>query len=258
MTPRADLHLVRLRLDAKKLYAFARSVRASAYHPDEGYAVHALLAALFDNGAEPPDRVAPKPFHIAASKERSIDVLGYASLDHVALTERARAFAEPAAWSACDIDTFASKPMPSRFAPGTRLGFAVRVCPVRRVARRGPMTKERAEVDAFVARAWEVKRDVVLDREEIYRDWLSAELTKEGAARLVRASMESFQIPKLLRRTHGETRKSHPTTRPDARFEGELEVTDPEAFATLLARGVGRHRAFGFGMLLLRPPKAPL
>ncbi|MEE8524028.1 MAG: type I-E CRISPR-associated protein Cas6/Cse3/CasE [Thermoanaerobaculia bacterium] len=42
--------------------------------------------------------------------------------------------------------------------------------------------------------------------------------------------------------------------RPDALLTGTLEVTDPDAFATLLARGVGRHRAFGFGMLLLRPP----
>jgi CRISPR system Cascade subunit CasE len=30
-------------------------------------------------------------------------------------------------------------------------------------------------------------------------------------------------------------------------------VADPAAFAQLLARGVGRHRAFGLGMLLLRP-----
>jgi len=33
-------------------------------------------------------------------------------------------------------------------------------------------------------------------------------------------------------------------------------VRDPTGFAALLARGVGRHRAFGFGMLLLRPPAA--
>jgi CRISPR system Cascade subunit CasE len=32
-----------------------------------------------------------------------------------------------------------------------------------------------------------------------------------------------------------------------------LEVTEPETFAVGLARGIGRHRAFGFGMLLLRP-----
>ena len=40
---------------------------------------------------------------------------------------------------------------------------------------------------------------------------------------------------------------------PDAVLAGVLEVTDGEAFAALLRRGVGRHRAFGFGMLLLRP-----
>jgi CRISPR system Cascade subunit CasE len=34
---------------------------------------------------------------------------------------------------------------------------------------------------------------------------------------------------------------------------GALEVRNSEAFANLLARGVGRHVAFGFGMLLMRP-----
>jgi CRISPR system Cascade subunit CasE len=33
---------------------------------------------------------------------------------------------------------------------------------------------------------------------------------------------------------------------------GTLRVGDAEAFRALLARGLGRHRAFGFGMLLLR------
>jgi CRISPR system Cascade subunit CasE len=40
---------------------------------------------------------------------------------------------------------------------------------------------------------------------------------------------------------------------PDASFEGVLTVAEPGAFALLLARGIGRHRAFGFGMVLLRP-----
>jgi CRISPR system Cascade subunit CasE len=35
-------------------------------------------------------------------------------------------------------------------------------------------------------------------------------------------------------------------------FNGVLEVTEPGTFASSLARGIGRHRAFGFGMLLLR------
>jgi len=33
-------------------------------------------------------------------------------------------------------------------------------------------------------------------------------------------------------------------------------VQDPQAFAALLARGLGRHRSFGYGCLLLAPPGA--
>jgi CRISPR system Cascade subunit CasE len=36
-------------------------------------------------------------------------------------------------------------------------------------------------------------------------------------------------------------------------FSGLLQVEDAAAFTALLARGIGRHRAFGFGMLLLKP-----
>ena len=40
---------------------------------------------------------------------------------------------------------------------------------------------------------------------------------------------------------------------PDAVLNGELVVGDPAAFASLLANGVGRHKAYGYGMLMLRP-----
>ena len=36
---------------------------------------------------------------------------------------------------------------------------------------------------------------------------------------------------------------------------GVLCVVDELHFAEAIARGVGRHRAFGFGMLLLAPPE---
>jgi CRISPR system Cascade subunit CasE len=42
-------------------------------------------------------------------------------------------------------------------------------------------------------------------------------------------------------------------TMPEAEFEGTLEVLDGTAFHAVLARGIGRHRAFGYGMLLVRP-----
>lgn len=57
-----------------------------------------------------------------------------------------------------------------------------------------------------------------------------------------------------LRRTQGKARRPARPLRPWALLHGTLEVRDPAAFMALLARGVGRHRAFGYGMVLLRPP----
>jgi CRISPR system Cascade subunit CasE len=184
---------------------------------------------------------------------RVLDVLAYSALDHGALVERAKTFADPAAWNVCDLDGMASKPMPSAFEAGMRLGFTVRACPIRRIAKRGPMLRDRAEVDAFLAKSWEVGPDVPLDRHDVYVAWLGEELTKQGAAKVVEASTTSFQLGGLHRRGHSEVRKGHRAVRPDVTFEGVIEVGNPAAFAQCLARGVGRHRAFGFGMLLLRP-----
>jgi CRISPR system Cascade subunit CasE len=87
----------------------------------------------------------------------------------------------------------------------------------------------------------------------VYRDWLSRELGRGEAARLAQYEMRSFKRERLLRRDHGAERTSHHAERPDAVLGGVLEIADGEAFAGLLSRGLGRHRAFGFGMLLLRP-----
>ena len=37
-------------------------------------------------------------------------------------------------------------------------------------------------------------------------------------------------------------------------MRGTLTITDPVEFGSLLANGIGRHKAYGYGMLLLRPP----
>lgn len=252
----SSLHLVRCTIDAQKLYAFARRSHAAGFRFDEGYAVHAAFAALFDHGAGEGAKVAPKPFHITSFKggARRFDVLGYSKLDHLGLRERAQAFADPLSWDVCDLEGLVSKPMPTAFPTGTRLGFSVRVCPIRRIAKKGPMSRDRAEVDAFLAKVWEVgDPEVKLDREEVYREWLVVELAKEGAAKVLEASMSNFELDRVRRRTQGEGRRAHEPQRPDVSFEGVLEVGDEGAFARRLARGVGRHRAFGFGMLLLRP-----
>jgi CRISPR system Cascade subunit CasE len=115
--------------------------------------------------------------------------------------------------------------------------------------------KKGSEVDAFLAKC-EMAGDSAerLDRETVYRDWLSGQLERHGGSRLLSARMIAFRLAKFLRREQGAARKARFVERPDAIFDGVLEITDSAAFAGLLARGLGRHRAFGFGMVLLRSP----
>lgn len=251
------LHLVRVSVDARGLYSFAGKSSAMGPQLDIGYAVHALFGALFDHGVDPSERVAPKPFTVGEDKRGVFDVHGYSGLSHDALRERARQFADPLAWGASDLDGMVSRPMPTSFAAGARLGFEARVCPTRRVKKRGPMDRDAAEVDAYLARKWASEEGAVLDREAIYRDWLAEQVGRNGAATIEVARMTRFQGGTFLRRTQGEKRKGHASGRPDVTFRGVLTVQAPDAFAAVLARGLGRHRSFGFGMLLLHAAPAP-
>jgi CRISPR system Cascade subunit CasE len=94
-------------------------------------------------------------------------------------------------------------------------------------------------------------------RAQVYGQWLVRQFTRDGAAQAKSeaVSLIGFRRVLTLRQSRsGEGGRRRGVERPDALFSGELTVQDPEAFARLLERGVGRHRAFGFGMLLLRPP----
>lgn len=263
----APLHLVRLALDAARLFDFEQRLhlpRGAA--ADLGYLVHCQLGTLFGDDA-------PAPFALEDDKNpggsRHVGVLAYSERDGAALRTHAQTFADPRAFEACDWDTFASKPLPAMFERGMRLGFATRVSPFVRTRTPGegaPLLDRKGkpksrEVDAFLAACWQANAAAEggarppVDREQVYRDWLARELGRDGASALESARLVSFQRAPLTRRTQGEQRRSHRVERPDARLEGTLTVTDPAAFRTLLARGVGRHRAFGFGMLLLRPAR---
>ena len=90
-------------------------------------------------------------------------------------------------------------------------------------------------------------------REQVYAEWLSAQLDRIGGASLdvERTKLVSFQRTRAIRKLHARHSEG-----PDAVMRGILTITDASAFSNLLARGVGRHRAYGYGMLLLRPARA--
>ena len=225
-----------------------RTGRGLPDHPfDPGYMVHVLLKGLFGD-------LAPAVFF----QDRR-GILGYAPADEGTLRRCAQETALPEVFSAVEWSQFASKQMPESWPSGHRLGFKVRVCPVVR----GPKghgsapgvqaRKEDPEVDAYLACLW---RDPTCPaREEVYREWLEGQFRQHGGTVLESARMTAFQLTRLLRRTQdvGEGRTARGLTRPDATFEGCLQIESSEMFKQMLARGLGRHRAFGFGLLLLRP-----
>ena len=242
------LNLVRVRVDTARLLREGLRMRLPMQDVDLGYLLHAWLEGTFGPGVL-------RPFAIGDADARFAEVLGYSTRGEAALREHADTFAPPELHAAADWPSLAVKAMPSAWAPGRRLGFKVTLCPTLRRSGARPTAQRGEEVDAFLAAAWREPDQPKPDREAVYLAWLRERLEGHGVA-LEWAGMTHFQIATHLRRTQGAQRKGKPLQLPRATMEGVLTVTDGAAFEALLAHGVGRHRAFGYGMLLLTPPRA--
>ena len=254
MPETTPLWMVRLRLDAARLAREGFACGLPPRHDDLGALVHATLAGLFGEGVL-------QPFRVLDEASRTVPVLAYTARPEAELREHAASFADPARYAACSWDELAAKPLPV-LAAGRRLGFELRACPVKRLAhplevraRDGELLQypEGAEIDAWVHRCF-FARDAVPEtsRESAYTEWLRERLG--GAADLGEVRLHGFRRLRLARRDHAPKRRARELERPEAVLRGELVVRESAAFRDLLARGVGRHRAFGFGMLLLRAP----
>lgn len=252
-----SLYMLRLDLDQSRLFSMCRRHRLPR-SSDTGYAVHSGLAAMF--GADAPSTFSVRDASTrrrGTSSARTLEVLAYANLPLSELRERATLHADPEAFRILDWERAADKPMPGSWRAGQALGFEVRVCPIVRMSKAGAYARAGAEVDAFLAAAWKDPTGPKPDRDRIYCDWLVAAIERTEGARVRRSAIERFELRAVLRRTQGAERSAKAGLRkPDVTIRGELEVTDPRAFDQLLRRGLGRHRAFGFGMLLLHPPEA--
>jgi CRISPR system Cascade subunit CasE len=246
-----SLAMLHLPLDTRSLHAFAAAhgLADDLVRGDGGYTIHALFAALF--GA-----VGPKPFSVRTDATGAMSVLAYASERLDTLRTTAGMAAEPQVLAAVGWDGAKDKAMPTDFPVGLRLGFEVRVCPVVRIARGGRLFPAGSEVDVFDHAAEAARRDGAdpPERGAAYLGWLVGQMP---GVTLASARVAGYRRTRLARRGASGPGGARPLTtldgRPDVTVQGTLTVDDPAAFAGLLARGVGRHRAFGFGMLLLRP-----
>lgn len=217
---------------------------------DEGYALHGLLV-------ESLGELAPKPFRLISPRNAPRAVLyGYGGATAETLRDQAQILADPLQIKALGANTLQTKPMPEIWTAGQKLGFDIRLRPVRRLRPSGDRLRS-IEQDAFQWRAEQTAVDETPpSREQVYGDWLAERLERQGGAKLEPGSvrMASFRRTHVTRKTgNGDHKQSEG---PDAVLHGHLTIADSEQFAALLAGGIGRHKAFGYGMLLLRPALA--
>ncbi|MEH3048594.1 type I-E CRISPR-associated protein Cas6/Cse3/CasE [Sphingomonas adhaesiva] len=250
------LHLVRLGVDPLALARFAVERRID--DDDDGYALHCALVERFGDAA-------PRPFRYLPDHRRGPHVLGYAG-DWAAMQDAA---ALPIADDRLDglFDTPEAQPMPAAWRIGARYAFEVRARPVVRFGKQVRAAREgrtaawqhrAGEMDAYVAaceravRATDGTGDVT--REAVYADWLRTRLA--GAATIDEVALRLFRRVRARRSTHRAAggARTRAVEGPDAVLAGTLTIADADAFAAQLARGIGRHAAFGYGMLLLSPP----
>ena len=252
-----SLFLVSIPCDMRylKLWGARRDLIAKGIF-DEGFALHKLLSESF--GA----RVL-QPFRLFSSlRGRQGSIYAYCSSNASELQDLAQSFALPEVHKILDLNQVRSKKMPARLRDNRRLGFDIRVRPVRRsrlefnseTGTQSGRRSSRSEIDCYV---WERihsnsnsqrhTSSQELTRELVYRNWMLERLG--SAAILEGCSLHSFKRSTVVRG------KFSLTEGPDVVLHGTLSVQDSDRFKHLLKKGVGRHRAFGYGMLLLRPPR---
>ncbi len=252
-------HLVRAPVDTGRLGRWAgergwTGSKDAVY--DEGRALHHLVTEVWGPGVLPCFRFLVPP------RRRAGNLYAYSAMDAEALCAAADVQALPEHLKVLRLEGLESKLMPADWRAGQRLGFDLRARPIRRLRRDLNGSRERVragrEVDAFLVEALRGHPEAPdgmsnegRTRQEVYLDWLAERLTPtatldRSATRLVR-----FRRQRVAR-------ENHDSEGPDATVHGVLVVADPTAFSALLMRGVGRHRAYGYGMLLLRPPGRPV
>jgi CRISPR system Cascade subunit CasE len=239
-----NLHLLRIPVDPPRLLRFAAVHGITQEDETLGYTLHAWLAALF--GAH-----APKPFRYFEHRQ---ELLAYATEDAATLVTHAQAFAKPDAWAVLGADGVAGKPMPTAWRVGQRLRLEVLACPT---SRQGDEEK-----DVYL-RALDRLGDKAPARGEVYQAWFERQwgsavqlanvelLGMRARVRMLRRARDGSNLPRAC----GDRPRLRVVERPEALFAANAVIIDPECFQTLLARGIGRHRAFGYGMVLLAPPR---
>lgn len=138
-----------------------------------------------------------------------------------------------------------SKPIRPGFLQHERYGFVVTVNPTQRE----PLTK----ADRLSSASNKAGKIVpVKGREEIAR-WFVQRAAKSWGFNVI---PNKLQVEKMAVQTF-KKQEGQTVTHGSATLRGELQVTDRERFIQSFTQGIGRGRAFGFGLLQIVPLSPP-
>ncbi|TPW36002.1 type I-E CRISPR-associated protein Cas6/Cse3/CasE [Oecophyllibacter saccharovorans] len=233
-------YLLHAPLNSRQLMQWTAGQISERQTPDYGLALHRLLSASFGKGVV-------QPFRLFSPRVGQWSLYGYSDHDAQTLQNIARDCAPPETAEVLDFPQLRSKEMPLHFQAGKEIGFDVLVHPTRRLRNNTGKVREK---DAWLCKLDEIPeenrkaREGVPPRETIYLEWLRERL--QPAASLGLCQMKDFQRIR-------ECRNGRSVEGPRVTFQGNLRIEEPGAFRALLRKGIGRHRAYGYGMILLRP-----
>ena len=209
---------------------------------DEGYQLHCGLREVFGE-------LGPQPFRARPYGTLGGIVEGYTTGDAERLAETAsRGLQSDSEWRRIlRVESMTFRPVnwPEK---GTEVNYVLDCVPVVRRQKADERGEVRVvEEDAYRAAVGAERTTRI--RSDVYREWLAKRL--DGAARVLSFSLDRFAIKKLERfDSSGKRRKRRVLTRPWATLSGRLRVVDPARFRERVLNGVGKHAAFGAGMMV--------
>ena len=143
-----------------------------------------------------------------------------------------------------------SKPFRPALELGMQLVFHLRANPV--VARKVDGQKNARHHDVLMDAKAQARAEEIVDRDELTRrmdraaiEWLQGRSERAGFRLLAEPQLAGY-------RQHGLRRRGRGIRFSSIDYQGVLEVTDPAGFHEALARGLGRSKGFGCGLMLIR------
>ena len=257
-------HLVYFPLSLRKFNRWVANrdlIRNNVF--DRGYALHVFLSGIFGKSIL-------QPFRVFATRDgHTASIYAYSEKDSKSLQEVAYEVATPDSLTVIDLDDILSKHMRFEFPQNQTLGFDIRVRPVRRLKRElndnlsNKVFVKGSEIDVFL---WNAIRHYPHysksegsnaikagnSRSNIYVDWLVERFRGSVEIDSNQCRLSSYERSRIWRGN------AVGLDGPDAVLHGSLIVKHPETFATFVRKGIGRHKAYGYGMILLRPPSSPI